>query len=165
MARPKRQHVSVEEAAQRALAEAERVESDKAYTRMSATDKALVVQLAATGDKSQAQIATFMGCAPSTVSRILAECKDMAPAAKAFIQGQAMAMAENVVKNGSPDLHAKVLERFGAIPPEEKSGEGPFVIVLGSTDKPIVPPLMPVIEAQIVAAALAPGDEDPQNAA
>src|SRR5687768_1014081 len=95
---------SVQDAAALMLAEVDAAHAEKDFTRLTAETKLLIAQLAASGDKTQAQIADFVGVNQSTVSRVLSDCKDTTSAAKEFLQAQLRKMAEHVVKDGDPDL-------------------------------------------------------------
>ena len=59
--------------------------------------------------------------------------------------GRYLKMAESVVDDGSPDLHAKMLGKLDVVR-EDSSGAGIQVLVmLGSQEQPLQPPAIDVL--------------------
>lgn len=97
------------------------VTSKKDYSRLSRSELGLIVQLHKDGF-TQAQIAQRLGCAQQTVSKWLSELVDTTDAAKVYLRGSALAMAQNIVKKGRAVDHVAALKGLSVLHEEQQSG-------------------------------------------
>ncbi len=116
----------------------------KPVKRLTDTDKAFALKYKADG-LTQVEIAHKLGCDQATVSRWLAACQDTKLEAAAYFAGQALPMAEKVVKRGRPSDLVKVLEGIEVLKAKDVT---PIVNVLVGMPGASVPvPQLPTIDA------------------
>jgi transposase-like protein len=99
----------------------------KPLKRLTDIDKAFALRYSAEG-LTQVEIAQRLGCDQATISRWLSACQDTTAEATAFFRGQALAMAEKVVKKGRPSDHIKALQGVNVLTEERSAG---LVIQIG----------------------------------
>ena len=102
--------------------------SKASYKRLTAADHAVILRLHAQ-DITQADIAKRLGCSQQAVSQWLAQVVDTTDAAKLYFRGQALHMAQSVVKKGKPSDHVAALKGLSVL--EEKQQQG-LVVQVGA---------------------------------
>lgn len=100
-----------------------------AYKRLTDDQRMAILRLHKL-DKTQTEIAVALGIDQSTVCRWLNQCQDTTLDASAFLRGQALRMARNIVKKGRAADHIKTLEGINVLQAQENTGV--TVIVGGS---------------------------------
>jgi IS30 family transposase len=96
---------------------------------MTDAERALVLQLDRDG-LTQVQIAQRLNRNQSTISDWLAHCTDSTDQAKRYLRGQALTMAQNIVKRGKARDHVVALKGLNVL--EEQQSGNVTVIVGGS---------------------------------
>jgi hypothetical protein len=76
--------------------------------RLSDTDKALALKYQADG-VSQVEIAKRLGVTQPAISQWLSKCRDTTEAARLYLAGQSLRMAQNIVRKGLPRDHIQAL--------------------------------------------------------
>jgi IS30 family transposase len=109
------------------------------YRRLTPEQRALIRDLRK-ADKSQTEIAQIVGCDQSTVSKWLAELTDSTADASEYLRGQALPMAEKIVKRGRPSDLIKALQGVGVLQEERSAG---LVVQLGIKDSDVTISLSP----------------------
>lgn len=71
---------------------------------------------------TQVQIAQRLGCDQKTISNWLGKLTDTSDAAKSYLRGQALSMAQNIVKKGRSADHIKALEGISVLAPGPSGG-------------------------------------------
>ena len=101
-------------------------------------DKQAILLLRREG-KTQSEIAAVVGCDQATVSRTLSKLTDTRPLAEAIAHSSAAKMMQNVIDNGKPELHAKVLQGVGVkvLPEDESRGRSQVIVQIGVSGAPI----------------------------
>jgi transposase-like protein len=97
------------------------------YKRLTSTDKAFALRYHADG-LTQVQIAQRLGCTQSAISQWLSACQDTTAEAGLYLRGQALPMAEKVVKKGRPSDLIKALQGVSVLAEERSAG---LVIQIG----------------------------------
>lgn len=82
------------------------------YKRVQQQQLVAMLQLHKLG-KTQTEIAQVVGCDQKTVSRWLEQFQDTTDHANAYLRGNALRMAQTVVKKGKPDVQLKALQGLG----------------------------------------------------
>jgi hypothetical protein len=112
------QHGSdVTERADQVLARMQLLPPREAGSELRPIDKQLILSMRDAGD-TQERIAVVVGCSQATVSRTIA---DYVPTGNSRVSGSMLARivwVVNVVENGSPELHAKMLGKVGVVAPD-----------------------------------------------
>jgi hypothetical protein len=85
--------------------------------------------------KSQTEIAQAIGCDQGTVSRWLADLTDTSDLAGAYLRGQALRMARNIVRKGLARDHIQALKGISVLA-EDTAGQG-LVIQIGIKDSDV----------------------------
>lgn len=99
-----------------------------AYRRLTNADRAYITSLAP--HHTQAQIAQRLGCSQQAVSDWLQSCRDTTVDAKSYLRGQALRMAQNIVKKGRAQDHVSALKGLNVLDEEQRAG---LVIQVGSS--------------------------------
>jgi|SRR6185295_3216887 len=102
-------------------------------SKLRSVDIGILARLHADG-MSQTEIAQRVGCTQGTVSRWIDKLTDTRDAAKSYLHGAALDMAEKVHKKGRPSDHVKVLEGIQVL------------------DQPTAPPLVPLFQVGLAIA-------------
>jgi hypothetical protein len=91
-----------------------------AYSRLSDTDKVLIVKLHDDG-LTQVEIAQRLHRSQSTISDVLAVFSDTTVTAKRYLAAKALRMAENIVENGQPRDHVATLKGLKVLAEDSSS--------------------------------------------
>lgn len=110
-----------------------------AYKRLTNEDRVLACQLRDKG-QTQAQIAQALGCTQQAVSGWLTKTTDSTASATLFFRGQALPMAEKIVKTGRASDLIKALQGVGVL--QEERGGG-LVVQIGIKDSDVSISLSP----------------------
>lgn len=86
------------------------------YSRVTDEQRIAILQLDKLG-KTQVEIAQSLGIDQSTVSRWLSMCQDKTKEATAYLRGQSLRMARNIVETGRAADHIKALEGVNVLQP------------------------------------------------
>lgn len=100
------------------------------YARLSRSDVAMIWKLHLDG-LPQTTIAQRLGCCQQTVSAWLAQLTDTTDAAKQYLRGQSLRMAQNIVKRGKPRDHVNVLQGIEVLRQPQGSQ---LVVIVGGSD-------------------------------
>jgi DNA-binding transcriptional regulator YiaG len=84
------------------------------YDRLTRTDLGLLLKYRRQG-LTQVEIAQRLGCSQSTVSKWLDDLTDSTEPAKEYLRGQALRMAQNIVKKGLARDHIQALNGLGVL--------------------------------------------------
>ena len=103
--------------------------------------KSRILRLAREG-LTQVVIAQQIGCSQSAVSLWLDQCSDSTDDAKSYLRGQALRMAQSIVKKGQPSVHAVALKGLSVLEEERSSG---LVIQIGVKDSDVSITLAPAL--------------------
>jgi hypothetical protein len=98
------------------------------YKRLTRADLGIVFAMHRAG-KSQVEIAEHLNCNQSTISKWLADYQDTTVVAKEYLRGQALRLAQRVVKKGTPTTDVAVLKGLTVLQDEQQSG---LTIIVGS---------------------------------
>ena len=79
---------------------------------------------------TQTAIAKRLECDQSVVNRWLAQLVDTTDTSKAFLRGQALTMAQNIVKRGKAADHVKALQGLSVLSTDEHVGG--ITVIVGS---------------------------------
>jgi len=91
------------------------------YKRLRDLDKAFALRYHADG-LTQVEIAQRLGVTQPAISQWLATCHDTTAEAGLYLRGQALPMAEKVVKNGKPADLIKALQGVSVLTEERSAG-------------------------------------------
>ena len=89
--------------------------------RLTNLDKAFALRYHAEG-LTQAVIAQRLGVTQPAISQWLSTCQDTSAEAGLYLRGQALPVAEKIVKKGRPSDLVKVLQGLSVLDAGEKSG-------------------------------------------
>lgn len=114
------------------LADVDRGETERRYSRLTPADRALVLRLLAKGNLTQAEIAKAVGCTQPTVSRIAA-LLDTRKEARTILESGAAKLADTVVNTDDAGIALKALGKLDVVRDDRdgSSTVGP-IIVIGS---------------------------------
>jgi predicted transcriptional regulator len=116
----------------------------KPVKRLTDIDRAFALRYQAEG-LTQVEIAKRLGCDQGTVSRWLSQCTDTSTEAGTYFRGQALTLAQKIVKDGRPSDHVKVLEGIEVLKQQQVT---PIVNVLVGMPGQAVPvPSLPTFDA------------------
>jgi hypothetical protein len=101
------------------------------YTRLTRSDVGVLLKLRADG-LTQAEIAQRLGCNQTTVHNWLTDLTDTTDTAKSFLRGQALRMAQNIVKKGRAADHVAALKGLSVLAEESAGG---LVVQIGGGSK------------------------------
>lgn len=104
------------------------VTSKPDYSRLKRDEIGTLLQLHRAG-LTQTEIAQRLGCSQRTVSQWLSDLADTTEPAKLYLKGNALRMAQNIVKKGRAQDHVATLKGIGVL--EEQQQQGLTVIVGG----------------------------------
>jgi predicted transcriptional regulator len=107
--------------------------------RMTDRDKAFALRYHTDG-LTQVEIAQRLGVSQPTISAWLSQCNDTTVEASLYFRGQALPMAEKIVKQGRPSDLIKVLQGVSVLAPEQSAG---LVIQIGCKDSDVSITLSP----------------------
>jgi transposase-like protein len=107
--------------------------------RLTDADRAFALKYREDG-LTQAEIAQRLGCDQATVSRWLSQCLDTTLPAGAYLRGQALPMAEKIVRKGRPSDLIKALQGVGVLEQERTAG---LVVQIGCKDSDVSITLSP----------------------
>lgn len=120
---------SLERASERPLAPTPK------YKRLQETQLRELLSLRRLG-KTQVEIAQAIGCDQRTVSRWLETFQDSRDDATAYLRGNALKMAINIVKKGKPREHVDALKGLSVL---EQSAQDPRIQVVVGVSLPGLP--------------------------
>ena len=106
---------------------------------MSDRDKGLALQYANDG-LTQTEIAQRLGVTQSAISLWLSACSDSTDAARSYLRGKALRMAEKVEKNGKPADLIKVLQGVSVLEQDKTVG---VQVLIGIKDSDVSVTLSP----------------------
>lgn len=112
------------------LVESPPASCEKRTTRLRQSELAMVLQLHKDGF-TQAQIAQRLGVTQQAISKWLSAITDTTDVAKLFLRGNALSMAQNIVKKGRAADHVKTLEGLEVLSNQDVKG-GLTIVVGGS---------------------------------
>jgi ParB-like chromosome segregation protein Spo0J len=101
----------------------------KPVKRLTQADVGLLLKYHAEG-LPQTEIAKRLGCTQPIVSRWLADLTDSTETAKAYLRGQGLTMARNIVKNGRAADHVAALKGLSVLHDEQQSS---VTVIVGGT--------------------------------
>jgi IS30 family transposase len=90
------------------------------YKRLTNSDRAYILK-AATDGLTQVEIAKRIGCSQTTVSEWLNELQDSTDLSKQYLRGQALKMAQDIVKDGRPADKVATLKGLSVLHDEQQS--------------------------------------------
>ena len=99
------------------------------YRRLNSADLAYALKLSDSG-VTQVEIAKRLGCTQQTVSEWLIQCQDTTASASLYLRGQALPMAQKVVRKGKPADLIKALQGVNVLQAEE--AHGGITVIVGS---------------------------------
>jgi DNA-binding transcriptional regulator YiaG len=114
------------------------------YAKLTRSDVGVLLKLRKDG-LTQAEIAQRLGCSQGTVAKWLQQFTDTTEPAKEFLRGNALRMAQNIVRKGLARDHVQTLKGLNVL---ENEGGGGVVVQIGistSQGTRLSPPV--VIEA------------------
>jgi hypothetical protein len=99
----------------------------------------MIFRLHAKGHLKQSEIATAVGCDPSTVFRTLALI-DTRPEARAIMESGAAQMAQTVVGTKDAGIALKALGKLDVVREDAAQGGSNVVVMVGTAEHPLLPP-------------------------
>ena len=99
------------------------------YRRLNSADLAYALKLSDSG-VTQVEIAKRLGCTQQTVSEWLIQCQDTTAAASLYLRGQALPMAQKVVRKGKPSDLIKALQGVNVL--QAEVAHGGITVIVGS---------------------------------
>ena len=113
------------------------------YSRLTRDDLHALLAMHRAG-KTQVEIAQALGCHQATVSKWIASFTDSTDSAKAYLRGEALTMARNIVNKGRAADHVAALKGLSVL--EESEARGVTVLVgpggmvnFGTVNSPLSP--------------------------
>ena len=123
---------------------------DPAYRHISYANIKLMFQMTEAG-KTQREIAAFIKCDQSTVSRIMSELSDARDAARRILHHGAVPMAERLVALAEPKEAIEVLRDIDVLPRKESSASASAIqINIGMPGAPAGPDPFLVVSPQAI---------------
>lgn len=97
--------------------------------------------------KTQSEIAQILNCNQATVCRWLDNFTDTRDDATAFLRGNALKLARNIVKNGKPREHVDVLKGLNVL--EQSTQDAKIQVVVGVSLPGLPQGLSPTVSADM----------------
>jgi ParB-like chromosome segregation protein Spo0J len=133
---------SLKEHAGALLKDVEAAEAHRVSERLTATDRALILRLAAKGNLSQEGIAKAVGCSQPTVSRVLA-LMDTRKEARTILESGAVTLAQTVVDTNDAGIALKALGKLDVVR-EDRGDQTNIAILMGTPEHPSEPPIITI---------------------
>lgn len=103
------------------------------YAKLTRSDIGVLLKLKRDG-LTQTEVAKRLGCNQSTVSRWWDEFEDTTDQSKAYLRGQALRMAQHIVKKGRAADHVAALKGLSVLQEERSAG---VVVQIGIKDSDV----------------------------
>ncbi len=95
--------------------------STRDYSRLTRSDVGVLLKLRKDG-LTQTEIAKRLGCSQRTVSQWCEDLQDTTDTSKLYLRGQALRMAQHIVKKGRAADHVAVLKGLSVLEESQQSG-------------------------------------------